>query len=100
SSEVLLKNLPNLISLSLSGNRFPFSSVLFVIVRNLYILKIFSFLPGRACLNITGEPSLNFTKMAIRIINGNNNIIAIKDTIKSNTLLKKYLYIKTILLLY
>ena len=92
SKLVDLKNLPNLVNLIESESNSPFSSFSSVIVRNLYILKIFSFKPGRSCLNNIGLPSLNRTSIATINNNGDNAIIAISDNTKSINLLKYFLY--------
>ena len=60
---VARRSFPNLVSLSLSGRRFPSASRLSVIVRNLYIVKIFSCSPGRSCLKKIGLPSLLRTRI-------------------------------------
>ena len=45
-------------------------------VRNLYILKIFSSLPGRGCVNNTGEPNFTLTNTATMTYNQLNTMIA------------------------
>jgi hypothetical protein len=89
---VLLRNLPKLVSRTLSGNSSPFSSLSSVIVLNLYIVKIFSLSPGLCCLKITGLPNLILTSKAITMNIGLRTIIAIKDRRKSRGLLKYLLY--------
>jgi hypothetical protein len=59
---------------------------------NLYIVNIFSFKPGRFCLNSTGLPSLTLTNIAIISKTGANTIIAHKDKIKSIGLFMYFLY--------
>ena len=94
---VFLKNFPNLVNLSSSGNRLPSLSFLLDIVLNLYIVKIFSFLPGRFCLKIAGLPkNINTNIPVIRNI-GKVIIIAINDNIISNSLLMYFWYISIIL---
>ena len=64
------RNLPKAVSRSSSGRRLPAASFLSVIVRNLYMLKIFSLpvfgsmRPGRGCRKITGEPIFTRTSTA------------------------------------
>ena len=86
SKLVLLSTLPNFVSLSESGSKFPFSSFLSVIVLNLYSVNIFSSFPGRCCLNIIGLPSFILTSIATTSNTGDKTISAIKLNIKSNIL--------------
>ena len=55
---------PNSDNLASSSNNSPFSSLSSVIVRNLYNLNSFSFLPGLGCVNRTGDPNFTFTNIA------------------------------------
>ena len=92
SKLVALSIFPNLVSLSLSGNKFPFSSFASVIVLNLYNLNIFSSFPGLSCVKITGEPNFTLTNIAIIRYNHEKTIIAIKLHIKSNGLFIYFSY--------
>ena len=94
---VFLKNLPKSTSLSLSGSNLPSVSLLFVIVLNLYIVKIFSFRPGLCCLKMTGLPSFNLTRTATINNNGLSRIKAVNDSRRSMGLLKKRLYVFALL---
>ena len=67
---VARKNFPNLGSLSASGSKFPLSSRLSVILRNLYILKIFPCSPGRSWQKRIGEPSFKRTRRATKSDSG------------------------------
>ena len=83
SKLVLLSFLPKFVRRSSSGNKLPASSRLSVIVRNLYILNILPFNPGRCCLKITGEPSLILTSTAIKTKTGDKTMIAMTERIRS-----------------
>src|SRR5690606_27953470 len=92
SKEDFLRNVPNFVTLSSSGNNFPFSSVLSVIVLNFMIWKIFSFFPGLGCKN-NGLPL--FTNNRINQITrkkGIRTIKPIRERVKSINLLKIILY--------
>ena len=87
------KNFPNFVSLTSSGSNSPFSSRPSVIVRNLYILNIFSSFPGRGWRNSTGLPSFTRTSAATTAMIGDRTIIASKDNKKSIHRLTYFLYI-------
>ena len=94
------KNFPNFVSLTSSGSSSPFSSRSSVIVRNLYILNIFSSFPGRGCLNSTGLPSFTRTSTATTAMIGDRTVIASKDNKKSIHRLTYFLYTTRSPLLY
>ena len=93
SNDVDLNFLPNEVSLTSSGNRFPSLSFSSVIVLNLYNLNIFSFLPGLSCVNKTGDPNFILTRIAVIIIIGDKTIIANNAHKKSCGLFINLLYI-------
>src|SRR5699024_8190978 len=93
SKEVCLKKLPNLVSRFESCKSSPFSSFSLVIVLNLYIVKICSFLPGLFCLNIAGLPSFFLTRRKTIINIGPNKIKANNDNTISNKRFIYFLYI-------
>ena len=58
SSRLLSRiHLPSRVSRASSGSSRPFASRSSVMVRNLYMLNIFSSFPGRFCVKITGFPA-------------------------------------------
>ena len=89
---VFLKTDPNFVSLTSSGKRLPSASLSSVIVLNLYILNIFSSLPGLGCLNNTGLPSLIRTRMNKIRYSQLKTIRNSTDNTISNSLFKYRLY--------
>ena len=90
---VLLRNLPYLFNLTLSGSRFPSLSFRLSMVRNLMSLNIFSFLPGRYWKK-KGFPLMNIVPKTISTSSiGDSTITAHKLNIKSKKRLKNLAYI-------
>jgi glycosyltransferase involved in cell wall biosynthesis len=77
---VLRKNLPNLVSLSVSGNKFPSASFLSIMLRNLNIVNTLPCKPGRFCRKKIGEPNLILTNK--HTINNIGDSITIKKSEK------------------
>jgi hypothetical protein len=95
SNEVDLRNLPNLVTRSLSGNSLPSESVALDIDLNLISLKGRIPWPALSCLKNIGDPKLNLTITANTTNNGNIAIKRSIEEVKSKQRLK-ILYISLI----